>query len=129
MGFHTAAVCRWAIIMSGIIILIIPVQQQQRKPIFPLIRCMWIILPPALLLISICGMFHPVRRQCHGGEIGAYGSGGTPPATGRTYSDTPTTAGSLTGNERWSGTVTLTANMTVPKPYIQQIHCFANDRL
>jgi|GEM_PF-6045813 len=56
-----------------------------------------------------------------GGEIGAYGNGGNPPTTGLTYSTTPTTSGSLTKNERWSGTVNLTDSVNVPNPFVLKI--------
>ncbi|QTA93564.1 Helix domain-containing protein [Desulfonema magnum] len=52
-----------------------------------------------------------------GGEIGAYGNGGSPPPSERIYSPVPTTSGNLTHNERWSGTVNLTGDLTVPHPF------------
>ncbi|MBF0117705.1 MAG: right-handed parallel beta-helix repeat-containing protein [Desulfobacterales bacterium] len=60
----------------------------------------------------------PVKTASSGGtEIGAYGDSGTPPTVTRTYSNTPTTSGTLSKDEKWSGTVTLTGTITVPKVF------------
>ncbi|MDX8126742.1 RHS repeat-associated core domain-containing protein, partial [Methylomonas sp. OY6] len=52
-----------------------------------------------------------------GGELGAYGNGGEAPVFDPVYSTTPTTSGSLTQNERWSGEVVLTGSVTVARPW------------
>ncbi|WP_256361591.1 hypothetical protein, partial [Methylomonas koyamae] len=52
-----------------------------------------------------------------GGEIGAYGNGGNVAVYNPGYSTTPTTSGSLTQNERWSGDVVLTGDVTVNWPW------------
>ncbi|WP_198402813.1 right-handed parallel beta-helix repeat-containing protein [Methylomonas koyamae] len=52
-----------------------------------------------------------------GGELGAYGNGGEAPVFDPVYSTTPTTSGSLTQNERWSGEVVLTGSVTVERPW------------
>ncbi len=52
-----------------------------------------------------------------GGELGAYGNGGTPVSWEPDYSTTPTTAGSLTSHERWSGEVVLSGTVTVNWPW------------
>ncbi len=49
-----------------------------------------------------------------GGEIGAFGAGGNPPLLTGSYSTLPTTSGSLTRNEIWSGLIEVTGNVTVP---------------
>ena len=54
-----------------------------------------------------------LTASASGGEIGAYGNGGTPPAYALPSSTTPTTAGTLAGNERWSGEVEVTGTVTV----------------
>ncbi|MCK5354252.1 MAG: right-handed parallel beta-helix repeat-containing protein, partial [Methyloprofundus sp.] len=56
-------------------------------------------------------------------ELGAYGNGGNLAVYTDVYqySTTPTTEGSLTQNERWSGEVTLTGSVTVARPYQLQI--------
>ena len=52
--------------------------------------------------------------SAEGAEIGAYGSGGTPPdAEILNISLSPTLSGQLTRSERWSGDITLTGNVSV----------------
>ena len=55
------------------------------------------------------------------GQIGAYGDGGAPQSYTIALSTTPTTAGSLSRNEQWSGTITLTATVTVPQNLMLQL--------
>lgn len=53
-----------------------------------------------------------------GGELGAYGDGLGPAGFAIDYATTDlTTAGSLTRNERWSGEIMLTDNVTVDWPW------------
>ena len=52
-----------------------------------------------------------------GGELGAYGSDGTPPTWEPGYATTPTTTGNLTSHEKWSGEVVLTGSVTVNWPW------------
>ncbi|MFH1148757.1 MAG: right-handed parallel beta-helix repeat-containing protein [Pseudomonadota bacterium] len=57
----------------------------------------------------------PLLTAGEGGtQIGAYGGGGNPPAITVPASTVPTTSGSLTQTEIWSGEVTVTADVTVP---------------
>lgn len=57
-----------------------------------------------------------------GAQIGAYGSGGDPPAVIVPASTTPTTSGSLTQSEIWSGEINVTADVTVPQNVILKIN-------
>ena len=50
-----------------------------------------------------------------GGEIGAFGTGGNPPLFTSPYFTTATTSGTLVLNEVWSGTVEVSADVTVPQ--------------
>ncbi|MEA1051077.1 right-handed parallel beta-helix repeat-containing protein [Lamprobacter modestohalophilus] len=52
-----------------------------------------------------------------GGEIGAYGSAGSPPDFDIAMVDTPTTSGALRRSERWSGEVVLRGSVTVDWPW------------
>ena len=53
-----------------------------------------------------------------GGELGAYGDGGSPPdADDSGLSTTPTVSGNLTRSERWSGEIELTGTVTVDWPH------------
>ena len=52
-----------------------------------------------------------------GGEIGAYGNGGSPPKSLAVYASVPTTSGEIRRNERWSGTIELTDSVTLIRPY------------
>ncbi|QQO54955.1 MAG: hypothetical protein N838_17970 [Thiohalocapsa sp. PB-PSB1] len=53
-----------------------------------------------------------------GDELGAYGAGGSPPDYDpQIEAGTPTTAGALTGHERWSGEVVLTDTVSVDWPW------------
>ncbi|WP_169727511.1 right-handed parallel beta-helix repeat-containing protein [Granulosicoccus antarcticus] len=56
-----------------------------------------------------------------GGEIGAYGDGGTSPDYRPEFTNEATTSGALTRNERWSGTVTLTGSVSVDWPWQLEI--------
>ncbi len=56
-----------------------------------------------------------------GGEIGVFGNNGTLPANPRTYHTTPTTTGSLSSDEVWSGTVAVTETVTVPLQFVLKI--------
>ncbi len=57
----------------------------------------------------------------NGGEIGAYGNGGTPSSYKPVFSTEPTTSGMLSKNERWSGTVLLTDSVNVDWPWKLEI--------
>ncbi|MFH1148712.1 MAG: right-handed parallel beta-helix repeat-containing protein, partial [Pseudomonadota bacterium] len=56
-----------------------------------------------------------------GAQIGAYGNGGDPPAFTLPGSTTPTTSGELEQDERWSGEVVITADVTVPAGVVLKI--------
>ena len=56
-----------------------------------------------------------------GGEIGAYGAGGCPALLPSTYSTVPTTSGSLTQSEIWSGLIEISGNVTVPFGYVLKL--------
>ncbi len=52
------------------------------------------------------------------GEIGAYGNGGDPVDFNIPLTTTPTTSGTLTQNEIWSGNITITGDVFVPANYL-----------
>ncbi|MCB2181079.1 MAG: hypothetical protein KQH63_03515, partial [Desulfobulbaceae bacterium] len=52
------------------------------------------------------------------GEIGAYGNNGNPEGVNTAWRTEMTSEGTLPGNERWSGTVTITTSVTVPSAHM-----------
>jgi len=56
-----------------------------------------------------------------GGGLGAYGENGSPPLLVVPFSTTPTTSGSLTSSEVWSGTVEIAGDVTVPVGFTLKI--------
>lgn len=63
----------------------------------------------------------PLRLINSGKGIGAFGNNGSPPMYEPIMSNTATTSGTLTRNERWSGTVTLDGAVTVNSPWRLEI--------
>ncbi len=62
-----------------------------------------------------------LRAGQDGGEIGAFGANGSPPLLTSSYSTVPTTSGSLTQSEIWSGLIEITGNVTVPFGYVLKL--------
>jgi len=56
-----------------------------------------------------------------GQQIGVFGNGGGLPESSRAYVTTATTSGTLSRDEQWSGTVTVTDTLRVPLQYVLTI--------